>query len=485
MNLEKLIETYDMLYSNLSAVLKEHGYDQAIIDELSLGTIGKMDYNIDEVYLPFVEYIVKKKRYYDGGFTAKNLLKLLQSKQNAFCLTYGLEAPLALISIYLIDGTLSKAEYYFARDNQEAEDDGMCDIGYKIGIGYLNGKFATVKTMLQNNRTYRTTWKENHSQSANADSSSNSDFVIDCFVLKKYKGQQSNVVIPKGVQAIEKDAFSGCGTVSSIVFPATVISIGEGAFRACTALESITIPHGVRIIRKNAFDNCTLLKNVTLPNTVTSIGSAFNNCPSLKEITIPDSVCDIVGNPVMGATTLLRINVDENNETYKSIEGNLYTKDGKTLLLYTKGKEETSFVVPDGVQCIAHSAFAGCTNLESVIISDDVTTIENSAFHDCPKLMEVIIGKSVATIGMSAFSKCMSLKNVKLSPSVETIAAMAFSKCPSLTNILIPSAVKYIQAGAFWGCSALTIYCEREKQPLGFDTSWNNSRRPVVWGYKG
>ena len=36
---------------------------------------------------------------------------------------------------------------------------------------------------------------------------------------------------------------------------------------------------------------------------------------------------------------------------------------------------------------------------------------------------------------------------------------------------------------AFSGCSNLTIYCEATSQPSGWDYDWNDSNRPVVWGY--
>ncbi|MBR1867377.1 MAG: leucine-rich repeat protein, partial [Clostridia bacterium] len=70
-----------------------------------------------------------------------------------------------------------------------------------------------------------------------------------------------------------------------------------------------------------AFEDCYSLTSIELPSSVTSIGAlAFDRCSSLSSITI-----------------------DENSQNYKSIDGNLYSKDGKTLIQYAIGKTATSF----------------------------------------------------------------------------------------------------------------------------------------------
>ena len=33
----------------------------------------------------------------------------------------------------------------------------------------------------------------------------------------------------------------------------------------------------------------------------------------------------------------------------------------------------------------------------------------------------------------------------------------------------------------FYNCSNLTIYCETSKKPSAWNSSWNNSNRPVYW----
>lgn len=66
---------------------------------------------------------------------------------------------------------------------------------------------------------------------------------------------------------------------------------------------------------------------------------------------------------------------------------------------------------------------------------------------------------------------------------VTKISFKAFSDCSSLEKIEIPSSVTYVGSNAFEGCSNLTIYCEATRRPSGWESSWNNSNRPVIWGY--
>ena len=56
------------------------------------------------------------------------------------------------------------------------------------------------------------------------------DFVIENGVLKKYKGQGGDVVIPEGVTSIGFWAFSDCSSLASVVIPEGVTSIGAAAF---------------------------------------------------------------------------------------------------------------------------------------------------------------------------------------------------------------------------------------------------------------
>ena len=93
----------------------------------------------------------------------------------------------------------------------------------------------------------------------------------------------------------------------------------------------------------------------------------------IKSIEIPSSITNINEGAFEGCTGLTSITIDQNNLYYKSVDGNLYSKSGKTLIAYAIGKTATSFTVPDGVETIASSAFYGCTNIKSITIPSRAT----------------------------------------------------------------------------------------------------------------
>ena len=209
---------------------------------------------------------------------------------------------------------------------------------------------------------------------------------------KAFSGCSSltSVSIPDSVTSIGYSAFRGCSSLTSVNIPDSVTSISSSAFSGCTNLTSITIPDSVTSIGVCAFEGCSSLANITIPNSVTSIsGEAFSGCASLTSITIPDSVTSIGDSVFFNCIGLTSITVDGNNTLYMSIDGNLYTKDGKTLIQYAIGKTNSEFSIPNGVVDIRADALRYCTNLKSIIIPQSITSIGHSAFRDCSSLTNI------------------------------------------------------------------------------------------------
>ena len=264
----------------------------------------------------------------------------------------------------------------------------------------------------------------------------------------------TNIVIPNSVTRIDDAAFWGCNALVSIIIPDTVKSIDASAFHSCTSLTSITLPYGITDIWGNTFGGCSSLKNITIPSSVTHIrDGAFYSCTSLTSITIPDSVkylgssafrhCNnlttvIIGNNVTSigsvafedCTSLKDITIPESLTSIGSEAFNdtLWYKNKEDGLVYInnilykyKGDmpKNTSVTIKDGTTRITGYAFAGCSNLMSIIIPDSIISIGDKAFYGCSSLTSITIPDSVKYIGWYAFFNCTSLTNITFNGTIE------------------------------------------------------------------
>lgn len=235
-----------------------------------------------------------------------------------------------------------------------------------------------------------------------------------------------------------------------------VTSIHEYAFAFEDHLASVKINDSVLVIEDHAFSLDTKLEYVYIGAGVREIGdNVFNGCNSLKEI-----------------------EVSRKNQHFKSIDGNLYTKDGSRLIHYSAGNDRTEFRVPDGVTTISSFAFFGNKNLTKITLPDSVKTIERNAFYNCRALTEInlpeglesvgeysfigcdsltsVVIPSTASILDKVFSECDNLSSVTISHGVDKIGNYAFDNCTALESIYIPATVKSIGRRAFSGCTGLS-----------------------------
>ena len=199
--------------------------------------------------------------------------------------------------------------------------------------------------------------------------------------------------------------------------------------------EKIVIPDSVTSIGDLAFAGCESLTSVEIPDSVTSIGDyVFAGCESLTSVEIPDSVTSIGDYAFSGCNKLKTIEASSSNVNFQTIDGVLFTKDGKTLLAVPGGKEG-KYAVPNSVTSIGNAAFGGCASLISVEIPDSVTSIGDLAFELCGSLTSVVIPESVTSVGEGAFRWCKSLTSVEIPESVTFIGDKTFSACPKLKTI--------------------------------------------------
>ncbi len=253
--------------------------------------------------------------------------------------------------------------------------------------------------------------------------------------IEKYNGKGGNVVIPefiegKPVTEIGRKAFNGCTGLKNITIPDKVTVIGDSSFTGCTGLLSITIPHNVTLIGYQAFSGCASLADIKIPDSVISIYEfAFAHCTGLKSISLPEKITEIPmgmfasctaltsvtlpagitkvgGIAFAGCISLSEINVKKENKIFESIDGVLFSGDGRILRQCPEGKKEKTYIIPDGVNEIEMDAFSCCTGINSIIIPAGVTIIGERAFSRCTGLKSVTIPGSVNIIQSSAFFEC-------------------------------------------------------------------------------
>lgn len=241
----------------------------------------------------------------------------------------------------------------------------------------------------------------------------------------------TTVVIPDSVTTIGAQAFF-CREVANLTLPDSVTDIGESAFEGCD-LTQLTIPYGVINIGDDAFRSNNL-ENVQISNSVKSIGERAFRQNKFTDIAIPESVVNIGAGAFSVCENLIEINVDEKNQNYCSIDGNLYNKDTTEIVQYAIGKNEKSFTVPNGVATIKDSSFIAC-NLEILICSDSVTNIELYSIYASKDLKSVILGKNTRRIGDHAFANCVSLETIEIPQSLSYIDENAFADCNNLKSI--------------------------------------------------
>jgi hypothetical protein len=137
--------------------------------------------------------------------------------------------------------------------------------------------------------------------------------------------------------------------------------------------------------------------------------NAFYDCPEVTSIDIPYSVLRIVNDAFKGCSGVKRYTVNENNQSYKDVDGVLFSKDNRMLVKYPAKKALTDYVISEEVSLICTEAFTDNTFLRKVNIGNFVTAVSDFAFKNCTALEEVEIGSNVRILGVDAFKNCPKL----------------------------------------------------------------------------
>ncbi len=273
------------------------------------------------------------------------------------------------------------------------------------------------------------------------------------------------------VEESQKLIISGSGPMEDYAKSTSVsaagVSINKQPWKSYREMiQVVEINDGVTTIGAGAFSGFIALTSVTIPNSVTSIGtgafmSMYNKSNGLTSVTIPSSVTSIGQNAFL-IRDLSSINVDEGNQTFKSVDGVLFSKDMSKLIVYPANKEGESYIIPNSVTSIENCAFAR-TKCTSVTIPNSVTTIGENAFFSTP-ISSYMIPSSVSSIGVDAFdlARCSSIDVEDGNLQYTSSDGVLFNK--DMTTLIcypcrksgesytIPNSVKAIDINAFHAC---------------------------------
>ena len=264
------------------------------------------------------------------------------------------------------------------------------------------------------------------------------------------------------------------GLTGTYTVPDTVNTIQSWAFRVCRELTELTISDSVTNIEEYAVRNCTKLQTISIGDGMTDLGSLLRRGVGLTELKTVNLGAGLksvynAGDYFSYLPTLQEINVSNENPTYASSDGVLYSKDMTELIAFPIGRTG-SFQIPEGVTRIAGSGFYR-SSLTNIVIPDTVTEVM-AGFRDCKNLEELIFPDTLKRASFSScFSGCSALKRVHIPAMFSGIGDYMFEDCTSLTEITLPKEPDKIGRFAFKGCSTLSKVTFPGSCPTNFDSS--------------
>ncbi|HEY1662896.1 MAG TPA: leucine-rich repeat protein [Verrucomicrobiae bacterium] len=270
-----------------------------------------------------------------------------------------------------------------------------------------------------------------------------------------------NLAIPNRVVSLGIGAFEDCSGLTNMTLGTNVLNLGADAFGYCSGLTELLVPDSVTNIGSSALISCGSLTNIVLGNRVALIGNdALQNCARLTEITIPASVTNIGSDVFSSCSSLTAINVDAQNTLYRSANGVLFDKPQATLIQVPGGFVGT-YAIPDSVTNVDDGALAGCVRLTAITVGAQNTyfTATNGVLFD--KLQTTLIqfpgGDSgsytvpvgVAHLGITAFAGCSNLTSILIPSGVTNVGISAFANCPRAGIYFQGNAPLITSAGPF------------------------------------
>ncbi len=272
----------------------------------------------------------------------------------------------------------------------------------------------------------------------------------------------TSVVIPKGVEKINKYAFYNCTALESVVLDEGVETIEESAFEGCTSLTEINLEN-VRIISDRSFFGCKMLGGIKadgdraeiLLDSISAVGyESFRGCESLRSISL-ENLRRASPYAFADCKKLTSVNLGK----YARLAECMFYNSGISGEIHVY-----SDIAPDHV-------FAECKNLTKVVFHKDLTYLGEYAFFGCEDLESVKFGDDneiiCEKIGSYAFAGCTSLTSFTL-PDCDIVIGDNVFASSSLSSVIFSENTKFTEAGS-------GLFKNLTSKQLEFNTSANST----------
>ena len=205
------------------------------------------------------------------------------------------------------------------------------------------------------------------------------------------------------------------------------------------------VDYAVTAIDNNAFFNCHLTGTLTISDGIVSIGSmGFIGC-RFTSIIIPRSIGTITPTAFAYCSNLETISVDDENPTFYSENNAIIKREGKVLVLGCK-----TTTIPDDIETIGNSAFYGAGDGGNLIIPNSVTSINDQAFYECSFSGTLSLSDSLQYIGAAAFELSQFSGSLTLPNSLFEIGGGAFARCGLSGELVLPPLITTINGRSFY-----------------------------------
>lgn len=333
----------------------------------------------------------------------------------------------------------------------------------------------------------------------------------------------TRLTFPESITWLDADALWGAEAMTELVLPASMKNMGDGSMPYQGALQKVEItqgnqwyqsvdgvvysrdgktlvyfpcgkggtydiPEGVTAISVYAFQGNGSLEGLTLPEGVTMLPAGiFSSMSALKALTLPASLQSMEDWSMPTGESFQAVTVREGNSQYQSIDGVLFSRDGKTLLYYPSGRQG-NYTVPEGTISLAGSAFASAYGLRSITFPEGITALPDYLFSGAANLEEVHLPASLIELGEGALPAYGALRRVEVAagnpvykdidgvlfqgtalllyppahgssydvpPGTTTIGNYAFEGRDMLQTVTIPRSITELSERMFSNCTSL------------------------------